>query len=122
MNQALSLQGFGSDCKCEVDRSGDAAVRSYSVLSKIAGPLPSSGNDVLGLLSPVQKRLLKMARISPDWNRVQTVVDVTSTVWRIKDEPNSRRLTLEMWQWHSGQTARTVDQNWRRRRFRGDST
>ena len=103
VDQALSSDGLERDYKCEVDRSDDAAVRSYSVLSKIAGPLPDSGKDVLRLLSPAQKRLLKTAHISPDWNRVQMVVDVTSTVWRIVDEPSLTRLALEMWQWHSGQ-------------------
>ena len=103
VGQELSMNDFESDYKCEVDRSGDTAVRSYSALKQITGMLPTSGNDVLKLLSHAQKHLLQSAHINPDWNRVRPMADINSTAWRITGDSTLTRLSLELWQWPSGQ-------------------
>lgn len=100
-DQSMSVTGLGAGYKCEVDRTGDSAVRSYSVKTKLTGDLPASGNDVLKLLSPDQKRLLEDAHISPDWNRVQKVAVIHSTAWKVRNEGGLSKLSLELWQWSS---------------------
>ncbi len=100
---AIPAHDLGTGYKCEVDRTGDAAVRSYSVRIKLNGKVPASGKDVLALLSPGQKRLLEEAHISPDWNRIERVASINSTVWKIRNESGLAKLSLELWQWQSKQ-------------------
>ncbi len=89
--------------KCEVDLTASGPVRSYSIRRKyIADRPPASGREILGLLSPGQKRLLQESQVSIDWARVERVEDVRSTTWRIKGPPAFDRLTLELWQWAAG--------------------
>ena len=98
-HQAISAHDLGAGYKCEVDRSGDKAVRSYSVKVNLNGKVPLSGNDVLKLLSPGQKQLLEEAHISPDWSRVERVATIDSTVWKVRNEGELSKLSLELWQW-----------------------
>lgn len=102
-DQAIPVHGLGAGYKCEVDRTGDAAVRSYSVRIKLNGNVPTSGKDVLALLSRGQKRLLEEARISPDWSRMEKVASIDSTVWKIRNQAGLAKLSLELWQWESKQ-------------------
>src|SRR4051812_2783933 len=51
-DKTMLVSNLGAGYKCEIDRTGDAAVRSYSVRTKLHGQLPNSGNEVLRLLSP----------------------------------------------------------------------
>jgi hypothetical protein len=101
--QTIPVHDLGAGYKCEVDRSGDTAVRSYSVRTKLNGETPTSGRDVLNLLSPGQKRLLEEAHTLPDWSRVEKVASISSTVWKIENEAGLTKLSLELWQWESKQ-------------------
>jgi hypothetical protein len=102
-DRSMSVSGLGAGYKCEVDRTGDSAVRSYSVKTKLRGELPVSGNEVLKLLTPAQRRLLADAHVSPDWSRVQKVASIYSTAWKIRNEAGLSKLSLELWQWSSNQ-------------------
>ena len=102
-DRSISVSGLGAGYKCEVDRTGDSAVRSYSVKTKLTGELPASGDGVLKLLSPAQKRLLEDAHVSPDWSRVEKVASIQSTAWKIRNEAGLSKLSLELWQWSSNQ-------------------
>ena len=89
--------------KCEVDLTASGPVRSYSIRRKyVADGLPATGSEILGLLSPGQKRLLKESRVSIDWAQVKRVEDVRSTTWQIKGSPGFDLLTLELWEWPAG--------------------
>lgn len=102
-DQVVPVHDLGAGYKCEVDRTGDAAVRSYSIRTKLNGKMPTSGKDVLELLSPGQKQLLEEARVSPDWSRIEKVASINSTVWKIRNESGLAKLSLELWQWESKQ-------------------
>jgi hypothetical protein len=97
-----TLAGVNGLGKCEIDRNEDSAVRSYSILTPVAGELPKSGAEVLRLLSPAQQQLLKAAHISLDWSAIERLADIDSTVWQTRPQPGLGKLTLEMWQWPSG--------------------
>ena len=100
-DESIPVSGLGAGYKCEVDRTGDSVVRSYSVKTKLTGVLPTSGNEVLKLLSPGQQRLLREAHISPDWSRVEKVAGIQATAWKIRNEAGLSKLSLELWQWSS---------------------
>jgi hypothetical protein len=89
--------------KCEVDLTASGPARSYSIRKKYVGDrLPATGSEILGLLSPGQKKLLKEAQVSIDWARVERVEDIRSTTWQVKGRPGFEGLTLELWQWPAG--------------------
>jgi hypothetical protein len=93
----------GKRYKCEIDQSGDSAVRSYSVLTRFAGEVPTSGNALSKLLSAGQRRLLEQAHVRINWDAVRRTANITSTVWQIRSNPTLPKLTLELWHWHTGQ-------------------
>jgi len=89
--------------KCEIDQSGDSSVRSYSVLTTLTGDVPNTGNDLSRLLSAGQRKLLDHAKVRLDWNAVKRIAEISSTVWQIRKNPDVAKLTLELWQWPTGQ-------------------
>ena len=97
--KTMAASGLGAGYKCEIDRTGHTAVRSYSVKTTITGALPSTGDEVLKLLSPGQKRLLADAQVTPDWSRVERVASIHSTRWNVRNEGSLSKLTLELWRW-----------------------
>lgn len=92
------------DYKCEVDLTGSGAIDSYSIRRPYAGggQIPETGNDILGILSAGQQKLLQQSRVSIDWTRVRKVVAISYTIWQIKSQPQFRKLTLELWEWPGG--------------------
>jgi hypothetical protein len=88
--------------KCEVDVTTEGAVRSYSIQTTFAGALPASGTELVGLLSPAQKKLLQEANVAIDWRQVRRVADIQSRSWRVPGQPTFSKLTLELWQWPTG--------------------
>lgn len=75
--------GFGgSDYgKCEVDLTGDLALRSYSIQTKFAGNPPTTGQELFELLSTPQKQLLEQAHVSLDWTQIERIAEIKSTDW-----------------------------------------
>jgi hypothetical protein len=98
-----TMSGLSDVDKCEVDRSGDTAVRSYSITNPLDGKVPQSGEEVLRLLTPAQKQLLQQAKVSPAWSRVERLASIDSTVWQTKNEVGLGKLTLEQWRWPTGE-------------------
>jgi hypothetical protein len=100
----LSTPSEGRDgFKCEVDLTGEGANSSYSISRRLASAqLPESGNDVVRLLSPAQRKLLEDARISVDWVRVKRITEITSTDWQTQSQQNFGKLALELWEWPGG--------------------
>ncbi len=98
-----SLSAADGIAKCEIDRTGDSAVRSYSITIALAGEVPNSGIEVLRLLSPAQKQLLEQAHVPLDWSRMERVATIESTVWRTGIQPEFGKLALELWKWPAGQ-------------------
>jgi len=91
------------DCKCEVDLTANGPIRSYSIRRKYtAKRLPATGSEILGMLSPGQKKLLEESRVSIEWARVKRIANVRSTAWQIKRLPGLDRLWLELWEWPTG--------------------
>jgi len=89
--------------KCEVDLTGKGEVRSYSIQTAYSSQrLPTSGNDLVALLSPGQKQLLEQAHAAIDWTQVSRIGDIHSTTWQIKGQPNFGKLVLELWKWPTG--------------------
>ena len=90
--------------KCEVDLTGSGAIDSYSIRRPYtgSGKLAETGNEVLGILSEGQKKLLQQSRVAIDWTRVTKVAAISYTVWQIKSQPQFRKLTLELWEWPGG--------------------
>jgi len=89
--------------KCEVDLIGDDANPAYSISRRFTGsPLPQTGYDIFRLLSPGQKKLLKEAKATIEWNRVTRIVEIKTTAWRVKSQPHFDKLTLELWEWPEG--------------------
>jgi uncharacterized protein YjbK len=91
------------DFKCELDLTGDRAIRSYSIRSKYAeSQVPDAGQDISNLLSQGQRKLLKEALVSIDWTRVKSVAYIKSTDWETKAQRPLNKLTLELWEWPAG--------------------
>jgi hypothetical protein len=89
--------------KCEFDLTASGPVRSYSIRRKyVADRPPASGREILGLLSPGQKRLLQESHVSIDWAHVERTDDIRSTTWQIKGLAGFDGLTLELWEWQGG--------------------
>jgi hypothetical protein len=89
--------------KCEVDLTGEAALRSYSIQTKFAGTLPTTGDELFELLSATQKRLLERAHVSIDWARVKRIPEIKSTHWQIRPQQHFPKLALELWEWRTGE-------------------
>jgi hypothetical protein len=88
---------------CEIDLTGTGQDTDYSVRRKYKAPqVPEMGTDISSLLSPAQERLLREARVSIDWARVMRIANIKSTKWETTGQPPFRKLTLEMWEWPSG--------------------
>jgi hypothetical protein len=91
------------DLKCEVDLTGEGAIPSYSITTKLAGErLPATGLEIYQLLSPEQRNLLKEAEVSINWNQVKRIVEIQSTTWQAYGQPDLGRLALELWEWPEG--------------------
>jgi hypothetical protein len=99
----FATSGDHEDFKCEEDFTGDGAQLSYSIRRKCtAEQLPETGEDITGLLSREQKKLLEEAHISIDWSRVKRVVEIKSTTWETRAQAQMQILTLEAWEWPDG--------------------
>lgn len=91
------------DFKCEEDFTGDGPQLAYSIKRKYtAKQLPETGEDMARLLSQGQKKLLREAHVSVDWSRVKRVVEIKSTTWETRAQAQTRKLTLEAWEWPDG--------------------
>ncbi len=99
----VEMSGVKDQYKCEVDLTGGIEYRSYSIQTKFAAAPPETGNEIFALLSPAQKRLLKQAHVPIDWTLVKRVADIKSTDWQIKGQPPFPKLTLELWEWPTGE-------------------
>jgi hypothetical protein len=99
----LPPHAIRKDLKCEVDLTGDGAISSYSITTKISGEhLPATGLEIYQLLSPEQRNLLKEAEVSINWSEVKKIVEIQSTSWRAHGQPHLGRLALELWEWPEG--------------------
>ncbi len=91
------------DYKCEVDLTGSGAINSYSIRRPYtAERLPETGNEILGMLSAGQRKLLEQSQVSIDWTRVKRIAGIRYTAWQIKSQPQFRKLALELWEWPKG--------------------
>jgi len=89
--------------KCEVDLNDGVEQQSFSVQKKyVGGKVPETGEDLLGLLSEGQKKLLAEAKVQIDWGRVRRVAAIQSTSWTTKAEAPLGKLSLELWEWPGG--------------------
>ena len=88
---------------CETNRTRDREDTDYSVGRKYTvRQVPEMGRDISRALSPLQKRLLREARASVDWDRVKRIADVKVTKWEATAQSPFSKLTLEMWEWSTG--------------------
>jgi hypothetical protein len=88
---------------CEVDRTRAGANLSYAVGRKYeATKVSEIGNDLYGLLSVSQIKLLHEAQVSIDWGRVMRIADINSTKWETTAQSPSGKLALELWEWPAG--------------------
>lgn len=101
--KVLDAAGRNHRYKCEMDWIGGLAVRSYSIQTKFAGPIPTTGAELFALLSPAQQQLLEQAQASIDWTRVIRIASIKSTDWQIKAQQPFSKLTLELWEWPTGE-------------------
>ncbi len=89
--------------ECEIDRTGYEASTSFSVVQKYTpNSVPVKGNDFLSALSPRQRKLLEAAKVSIDWSSLKRI-DINSKTWETSSQPPFRKLTLEHWEWPSGE-------------------
>jgi hypothetical protein len=95
----LGRSGHG---KCEIDLTGEQALRSYSIRTKFAGNPPTTGQELFEMLSAPQKRLLEQAHVSLDWTRIERNGEIKSTEWEIKSQSHFPKLMLELWDWRTG--------------------
>ena len=47
--------------------------------------------------------VVQQAQFSIDWTLVKPIADIKSTVWQIKGQPRFTNLTLELWEWSTGE-------------------
>lgn len=89
--------------KCEVDLAANESNISYSIRNAFIGSqIPSTGNDLYRVLSEGQRKLLRAAQVSIDWNRVKRVSDIHATDWQITLGGPGAKLALELWEWPGG--------------------
>jgi hypothetical protein len=88
---------------CEVNRTGAGEDTDYAVRNKYKGPLvPETGGGISNLLSPSQNRLLREAGAAIDWSQVKRIADIKATGWETTAQSPFRKLTLELWEWPTG--------------------
>lgn len=88
---------------CETNRTRDGEDTDYSVGRKYTvQQVPEMGSDISSVLSPLQRRLLREAGASIDWSRVKRIADVKVTKWEGTALSPFSKLTLEMWDWSTG--------------------
>jgi hypothetical protein len=84
---------------CELDRTADTEEVSFSVGRKYKpGKVPETGNDILSVLSPSQRRLLQEAGVSIDWTQVKRLANIQLTKWEAEGGPSFRKFALELWE------------------------
>ena len=89
--------------KCEVDLNDGVEAQSFSVQAKdVDAKVPETGEELLGLLSEGQKKLLEDAKAEIDWKRVRRVADIRSTSWTTRTKAPLGKLSLELWEWPGG--------------------
>ncbi len=89
--------------KCEVDLNDGVEQESFSVQKKyVAAKVPETGEELFGLLSEGQKKLLADSKVQIDWKRVKRVAGIRSTDWTTKAEAPLGKLSLELWEWPGG--------------------
>jgi hypothetical protein len=97
-----SASGHNAKFKCELDLTGDTAVRSYSIQTKLNAAPPESGKEVFALLNSAQKDLLDQAHTLIDWSQVKRIAEIKSTTWPIYNQLGFTKLVLELWEWPTG--------------------
>ena len=89
--------------KCEVEITGGAEGRSYSVGTRYsADQVPESGAELARLLSPGQTRLLEDSQVQVDWTKVKRVADIQSTNWTVRAQAPLNKVSMELWEWPRG--------------------
>ena len=89
--------------KCEGEITDRIESNSFSVTIPFgADRAPEAGEQLHGLLSAGQNKLLDDSDIPIDWSRVKQVADVRSTSWTIRVDALPRKLSLELWKWPKG--------------------
>jgi hypothetical protein len=102
-NKQIDTSGLRKHFPCEIDKTGAGENTSYSVRRKYkALRVPESGSDIFRLLGPLQQRLLREARVSIDWARVERIADIKLTKWESTAQPPFRKLALELWDFPAG--------------------
>jgi hypothetical protein len=95
--------GGREDYKCEVDLNDGVEQESFSVQQKyVAAKVPETGEELLGLLSEGQKKLLADSKVPIDWKRVKRVAGIRSTSWTTRAQAPLGKLSLELWEWPGG--------------------
>jgi hypothetical protein len=88
---------------CEIDRTGAEANTSFSAEQKYKiAPVPIAGEDIFRSLNAYQQRLLQDAQVSIDWSLVKRIASINSTTWETTSQSQFPKLTLEYWDWPSG--------------------
>jgi hypothetical protein len=88
---------------CETNRTGAGADTDYSVPHRYKVlQVPEMGRDISGVLSLRQKRFLQEAGVSIEWGRVKRIAEVKVTKWDAPAHLPFRKLTLELWEWRTG--------------------
>jgi len=101
--QVLGPSFDSRELRCEVDSTGGEAQVTYSIQRKYSGEgAPQTGNEILALLSGVQRRLLGQALSSVNWNKVRRIADIRSREWQAAVQPHFNKLKLELWEWPTG--------------------
>jgi hypothetical protein len=88
--------------KCEVEITGGVEGRSYSVGTTYGGHVPETGEGLVRMLSPGQRRLLEDSQIQIDWTKVKRVADIRSTSWTVRGEAALDKMSMEFWEWPGG--------------------
>jgi hypothetical protein len=93
----------GERYKCELEITGGVEKRSYSVGTRYnSAHVPETGEKLMHLLSPGQKRLLEQSQIQIDWAKVKRVADIQSTSWTVRAEAPLNKFSMEVWDWPNG--------------------
>jgi len=88
---------------CEIDRTSAGADTSFSVGQEYKHQqIPETGDEIFKALTSQQKRLLRAARVRIDWSQVKRIANINSTTWETQPRSLFRKLTLESWEWPTG--------------------
>lgn len=102
-SKQIDLSSLRAHFPCEINRTGAGEDTDYSVKRKYKTlEVPEMGLDIFKLLNPSQRKLLREAKVSIDWERTTRTVDVRSTNWETTTQRPFRELALELWEWPSG--------------------